>query len=91
MAIWYDLFRSPYHDGVREDDVLMTLPEVAADLKVSHVTAWRIVVREKRIPAQKVGQTWAVWRSAVDEYKARRPDRPTPGRPRKPPTPPDPA
>lgn len=61
----------------------LTLPEVAADLGVSHVTAWRIVVKEQRIPATKIGQTWAVWKSALDAYKANPPDRPDPGRPRK--------
>lgn len=67
----------------------MTLPEVAGALGVSHVTAWRIVVREKLIPATKVGQTWAVWRSDLDEYKTHRPNRPSAGRPRKQPPPPD--
>lgn len=61
----------------------MTLPEAAGYLGVSHVTAWRIVVREKLIPATKIGQTWAVWRSALDAYKANPPERPKAGRPRK--------
>lgn len=65
--------------------MLLTLPQVADALDVSHVTAWRIVVQEKRIPAKKVGQTWVVWQSAVDAYKANPPDRPGAGRPRKPP------
>lgn len=63
--------------------MLLTLPQVADALDVSHVTAWRIVVEEKRIPATKLGQTWAVWQSAVDAYKANPPDRPKAGRPRK--------
>lgn len=63
--------------------MLLTLPQVADALGVSHVTAWRIVVKEERIPARKVGQTWAVWQSEVDKYKANPPDRPSAGRPRK--------
>jgi predicted DNA-binding transcriptional regulator AlpA len=69
--------------------VPLSLPQVADALGVSHVTAWRIVVREKLIPADKVGQTWMVWKSAVDEYKANPPDRPSAGRPRKSRPPPD--
>lgn len=74
---------------MREDDVLLTLPQVADALGVSHVTAWRIVVKEELIPAEKAGQMWLVWRSAVDKYKANPPDRPSAGRPKKPA--PDPA
>lgn len=87
-SIWYPSFRRAYHWRVKEDDVLLSLPQVATALDVSHVTAWRIVVKEKLLPAMKVGQSWAVWQSEVDKYKANPPDRPSAGRPRKtPPTP----
>lgn len=61
--------------------MLLSLPEVADALGVSHVTAWRIVVREHLLPAVKVGQNWAVWQSSVDEYKADPPKRRAAGRP----------
>lgn len=70
--------------------MLLTLPQVADALGVSHVTAWRIVVREERIPAEKHGQMWLVWKSAVDAYKPQLSERPTAGRPRKD-IPPDPS
>lgn len=63
--------------------MLLTLPQVAESLGVSHVTAWRLVVQEKLLPATQIGQTWAVWKSAVDAYKANPPKRPKPGRPRR--------
>lgn len=70
---------------MKEDDVLLTLPQVATALGVSHVTAWRIVVKEERMPKQRIGNSWAVWQSEVDKYLAAPPNRPDPGRPRKPP------
>lgn len=83
-SIWYHAFRRAYYSAVKkEDDVLLSLPQVADALDVSHVTAWRIVVQEKLLPAVKVGQNWAVWKSAVDAYKADPPKRPSAGRPRK--------
>lgn len=63
--------------------MLLTLPQVAELLGVSHVTAWRLVTQEKVIPADQIGQTWAVWKSAVEAYQANPPERPKPGRPRK--------
>jgi predicted DNA-binding transcriptional regulator AlpA len=69
---------------MKEDDVLLSLPQVADALGVSHVTAWRIVVREHLLPSVKVGQNWGVWQSAVDAYKAAPPKRREAGRPRKP-------
>lgn len=80
--IWYAACIRAYHVLV-EDDTLLTLPEVAKALGVSHVTAWRIVTQEKLLPAQQVGQTWVVWQSAVDAYNANKPDRRKRGRPRK--------
>lgn len=89
--IWYPSCRRAYHLLV-EDDVLLTLPQVAEALGVSHVTAWRLVTQEHLLPGQQIGQTWAVWQSAVDAYKADPPKRRSVGRPRRTrPTPPPPS
>lgn len=64
--------------------MLLSLPQVADALGVSHVTAWRIVVREHLLPVQKVGQNWAVWQSDVEAFKPHMAERPKAGRPRKP-------
>lgn len=64
--------------------MLLTLPQVAEALGVSHVTAWRLVTQEHVLAGQQIGQTWAVWKSAVDAYKADPPTRRGRGRPRKP-------
>lgn len=58
----------------------MLVSEVAQELKVSHVTVWRHIVKSKQLPARKVGPIYLVKRADLDAFKARH--RPV-GRPRK--------
>lgn len=48
-------------------DVVMTLQEVAAYLKIARSTAYKLA-REGKIPGQKVGRHWRFHRVAIDEW-----------------------
>jgi len=49
----------------------LTVPEVAKELGVSDVQAWRLV-RKGRVPAQRVGRQWMVSRLNLEKAKAYR-------------------
>jgi excisionase family DNA binding protein len=59
------------------DEVLVS--EAASELKMSHVSVWRHI-RDKRLPARRLGPIWLIKRTDLDAFKAK--DRPR-GRPRK--------
>jgi excisionase family DNA binding protein len=65
------------------DDPLLTIPQAAARLGLDRTRVWRLV-RDGRIPAQRVGPLWLIRQSDLDAFA----DEPRPpGRPpwRKPP------
>lgn len=49
------------------EDGILTIREVAAYLKVTERTIYRLAA-EKKIPAFKVGGTWRFPRSEIDEW-----------------------
>ncbi|MGI6379293.1 MAG: helix-turn-helix domain-containing protein [Anaerolineae bacterium] len=55
----------------QQGDVL-TIEELAAYLKISKSTAYKLV-REGRIPSQKVGRHWRFLREAIDSWLAQMP------------------
>lgn len=48
--------------------MLLTLPEVAEELKRSHMTVWRLA-KSGRLPATKTGGGWIVTRDALDAFR----------------------
>jgi excisionase family DNA binding protein len=50
-------------------DVVMTLQEVAAYLKIARSTAYKLA-QEGKIPGQKVGRHWRFHREAIDRWLA---------------------
>jgi excisionase family DNA binding protein len=60
------------------DDQLLTLPEIAQTLGMNPSTV-RLWVREKRLPAEKVGRKWMVRRADLEQMLA---DQPHVGHPR---------
>lgn len=49
------------------DDEIMTVNDVAQYLKISVITTYRLV-QEGKIPAFKVGRSWRVKRSDLDDF-----------------------
>jgi hypothetical protein len=65
----------------RDDDVLMSVAEAAAYYDVDPATVWRYINRDDDpLPAEKVGRSYAIWRSDVIAYapKAKRKPGPKP-------------
>ena len=52
----------------RSGDVL-TIDELAADLKISKSTLYKLV-REGKIPSQKIGKHWRFIKGAIDQWLA---------------------
>ena len=52
----------------REPDQILTVPEVADLLRVHPSTIYRLL-REKKIPAFKVGSDWRFNLSAIDKWR----------------------
>jgi len=50
-------------------DVVMTLQEVAAYLKIARSTAYKLA-QERKIPGQKVGRHWRFHRATIDRWIA---------------------
>jgi excisionase family DNA binding protein len=48
-------------------DVVMTLQEVAAYLKIARSTAYKLA-QEGKIPGQKVGRHWRFHRDGIDAW-----------------------
>ena len=46
---------------------LLTIPETATELKVSHWTV-RNLIKDKKLPATKVGNQWRVSVSNLNDY-----------------------
>ena len=61
-----------YEEGreVRDQDVIMTLEEVAAYLRLRPQTIYTWA-QEKKIPAAKLGQEWRFKKSIIDEWFVR--------------------
>ena len=51
-------------------DELLEVPQISHYLRVSDVTIYRWC-REGRLPCLKLGNTWRIWRSALEEFLAR--------------------
>ena len=49
------------------DNDIMTLKEVAEFLKLSELSLYRLL-RERKIPAFKIGQQWRFKKSALDKW-----------------------
>ncbi len=49
------------------DDEILTLKDVAAYLKLSELSLYRLL-RQRKIPAFKVGQQWRFQKSALDDW-----------------------
>lgn len=49
------------------DDEILTLKDVATYLKLSELSLYRLL-RERKIPAFKVGQQWRFQKSALDDW-----------------------
>jgi excisionase family DNA binding protein len=54
------------------DDELLTLPEIAHTLGMNPSTV-RLWVRERRLPAEKVGRKWMVRRADLEQMLAEQP------------------
>lgn len=52
---------------MRTDQRLLTVAEVAAALRVSNMTVYRLV-RTGALPSTRVGRGYRIWESAVDAY-----------------------
>ncbi|MEM4409535.1 MAG: helix-turn-helix domain-containing protein [Candidatus Caldarchaeum sp.] len=49
------------------DDEILTVKDVASYLKLSELSLYRLL-RDRKIPAFKIGQQWRFRRSALDEW-----------------------
>ena len=72
------------HAPPHRDDCVMTVGEVAAELKVSERSVYR-ALRDGRLRGDRVGSSWRISSAAVDEWKgggaARTAESPQPRRP----------
>lgn len=55
---------------MRTRDELLTVGEIAAELRVSRATIWRLC-RTGELPHLRVGSVYRIRRSDLDEYLAR--------------------
>jgi IS30 family transposase len=69
---------------MEQDDVLISIPQAAAELGVAPSTIWRHIDRG-HLKAQQLQREWAIRRGDFREFQASLPTLPKPGRPRKPP------
>ncbi|MEM4658305.1 MAG: helix-turn-helix domain-containing protein [Candidatus Methanosuratincola sp.] len=49
------------------EDEILTVKDVASYLKLSELSLYRLL-RDRKIPAFKIGQQWRFRRSALDEW-----------------------
>jgi len=53
--------------GAIEQDIIMTLAEVAEYLKMSSSTVYRLA-RQGKVPGRKIGGTWRFSRRVIDAW-----------------------
>ena len=55
---------------MQTDQRLLTVAEVAAALRVSNMTVYRLI-RNGALPSTRVGRGYRIWEDAVDTYLGR--------------------
>lgn len=56
-------------EGINVDDLkeVMTIGQAAEFMQIHYNTMWRLI-KEKRVPAKKIGRQWRILRKDLMEY-----------------------